>query len=39
MYWELQRGSKPTTNSNFSSDNTRNKNTTVRDSRPLTNPS
>lgn len=39
VYRELQRGKKPTTNSNFLSDNIRNKNTTVRDSHPLTNAS
>lgn len=38
-YRELQRGKIPLTNSNFLSDNNRNKNTTVRDSHPITNPS
>ena len=36
VYRELQRGRKPTTNSNFSSDNIRNQNITVKDSHPLT---
>lgn len=36
VYRELQRGRKPTSNSNFLSDNIRNQNTTVKDSRPLT---
>jgi len=36
VYRELQRGRKPTTNSNFLSDNIRNQNTTVKDSCPLT---
>jgi len=36
VYRELQRGRKPITNSNFLSDNIRNQNTTVKDSRPLT---
>lgn len=39
VYRELQRSKKPFTNSNFLSDNIRNKNTTVRNSHPITNPS